>query len=192
MEARAAAAQATRDRIVEAAAAAFVASWYDEVTLRAIASDAGVALQTVLNHFGTKEQLFADALVRVGDRIEATRFSVEPGDVDGAIAVLVDDYERTGDANLRFLAVEPRLPVTREPMERGRRGHHDWVGHVFGAALAGLDGEVRARRHAQLVVATDVYTWKLLRRDKGFDKDQTIIAMRELVLALHDTEGGSA
>jgi hypothetical protein len=32
---------------------------------------------------------------------------------------------------------------------------------------------------------TDVYSWKLLRRDKGLDKDQTTIAMCELVAALH-------
>jgi hypothetical protein len=60
------------------------------------------------------------------------------------------------------------------------------VERTFAAALAGLRGKARARRIAQLVVVTDVYTWKLLRRDKGLDKDQTTTAMRELVAALHE------
>jgi hypothetical protein len=40
------------------------------------------------------------------------------------------------------------------------------------------------------VAATDVYTWKLLRRDKGLSRDQTITAIRELVEALHHQTGG--
>ena len=61
MSVRAAATQATRERIVEAAAEAFHANWYEDVTMRDVASAAGVALQTVVNHFATKEALFAAA-----------------------------------------------------------------------------------------------------------------------------------
>ncbi len=70
-------------------------------------------------------------------------------------------------------------------MQMGRAGHQAWVEQMFPAALAGLRGKARARRIAQLVAVTDVYSWKLLRRDKGLDRDQTITAMRELVAALH-------
>lgn len=192
MSARAAATEVTRERIVEAAVEAFSAHWYDEVTVRGIARDAGVALQTVRNHFATKEDLFSAATERIGADIQSVRFAVEPGDIDGAISTLVDDYERNGDANLRLLAVEERVPVVQPLMAQGRAGHQGWVEHVFGAALSGIRGRARARRVAQLVAVTDVYTWKLLRRDKGLDRDQTITAMRELVLALHDnTQGGS-
>jgi AcrR family transcriptional regulator len=150
--------EATRDRIVEVATGAFMSTWYEDVTLRGVAAEAGVALQTVLNHFGTKEQLFA-----------------------------------VGDSLLRFLALEQRVAVVRVPIERGREGHERWVAHAFPTALAGVDGAAYERRLAQLVVATDVYTWKLLRRDKELTRDQTITAMRELVLALHgNSEGGSA
>jgi hypothetical protein len=44
---------------------------------------------------------------------------------------------------------------------------------------------VKQRRLAQLVAVTDVYTWKLLRRDKEMSRDQTNLAIRELVEALH-------
>jgi AcrR family transcriptional regulator len=182
---RAAALEATRERIVEAAMAAFFSGWYEDVTLRGIAKDADVALQTVRNHFATKEELFAVAAEEWGSRIATTRWSVTPGDVAGAIRVLVDDYERTGQAALRMQAVEERLPIVRPTLDRGRQGHESWCAHVFGAALEGLDVATRRRRLAQLVVATDVHTWQILRRDKGFGRETTITAMRELVLALH-------
>jgi len=127
MTSRAAAMEVTRERVLEAAADSFTAQWYDDVTMRAIADAAGVALQTVVNHFGTKE-----------------------------------------------------------PIARGREGHERWCERTFPGALRGLRGAARRRRLAQLVVATDVYTWKLLRRDRGFDRSQTITAVRELVRALHD------
>jgi AcrR family transcriptional regulator len=186
MSARAAAAEATRQRIIETALAAFMDDWYDDVTIRGVARDAGVALQTVRNHFPTKEDLFSAATQRLDETIVSTRFAVKPGDIDSAIRTLVDDYERNGDANMRTLAIEERVPVVRPVMEKGRTSHQAWVEHVFAAALEGLHKKQRARRVAQLVVVTDVYAWKLLRRDKGLDRDQTITAMRELVLALHD------
>jgi AcrR family transcriptional regulator len=187
--ARAAAYEATRERILAAAEEAFGAGWYDDVTLRDVAAAAGVALQTVVNHFGTKEELFAVVAERMGDRHAETRFSVAAGDVDGAIAMLVADYERTGDRTIRTLAVEEKVPIVRPMIARGRQGHEAWIEHVFGPALEGVTGAARRRRVAQLVVATDVYAWKLLRRDKGFGVRQTETAMRELVLALIDPKG---
>ena len=66
MTTRAAAAEATRERIVEVALEAFSTRWYDEVTLRGVARDAGVALQTVRNHFASKDELFRAAVERIG------------------------------------------------------------------------------------------------------------------------------
>ena len=190
MSARAAAAEATRERIVETAAAAFSEHWYEDVTIRGIARDAGVALQTVRNHYATKEELFVAAAERISESIETVRWGVEADDIDGALSTLMDDYERTGDSTLRMLAVEERVPVVQPHIATGRRKHQEWVTHVFPAALQGLRGAARSRRVAQLVVATDVYCWKLLRRDKGLDREQTLTAMRELVLALHDHNPG--
>ena len=114
------------------------------------------------------------------------------GYVAGALTALLDDYERTGDSIMRLLAVEERVPVVQPHLALGRRGHEAWVEHVFADALKGLRGKAHSRRLAQLVVATDVYCWKLLRRDKELDRDQTITAMRELILALHpDPPGGT-
>lgn len=192
MATRAAAAEATRERILDAACDAFLASWYDDVTLRDVAAAADVALQTVVNHFGTKESLYGVAVERISHAIEARRYDVEPGDVEGAAAALIDDYDRTGEFVLRTLAEEGRRAVVEPGLARGRRGHQDWAEHVFPAALKGLRGAARRRRLAQLVAVTDVYTWKLLRRDKGLSRDQTVLAVRELVEALHTSPRGGS
>jgi AcrR family transcriptional regulator len=192
MSTRAAAAEATRERILDAALGAFTSEWYDDVTLRQIASDAGVALQTLVNHFGTKEVLFGVAVERFGDRIEAVRASVAADDVAGAVTALVDDYDRSGDAIIRMLALEDRIAVLRPALERGRGLHEQWVKRVFAGALRPLGGAARARRIAELVAATDVYTWKLLRRDRALTRKQTILAIREIVEALYnDAKGGA-
>jgi AcrR family transcriptional regulator len=190
MSTRAAAVELTRERILHTACDAFMHGWYDDVTLRNIAADADVALQTLVNHFGTKEVLFGAAAERISDAISRLRWTVAVGDLDGAATTLVDDYERTGDFTLRTLAIEERAPVVQPLIARGRRGHQEWVEHIFAVALAGLRGVDRRRRVAQLVVATDVFTWKLLRRDKGLSRDQSITAIRELVEALHALPGG--
>jgi AcrR family transcriptional regulator len=178
MSTRAAAAEATRERIIEAALLAFTSEWYDDVTLRGIAADARVALQTVVNHFGTKEALFGVAVERFDDTIKAARSTVAGEDIPGAITTLVDDYEENGDAIVRLLALEDRIAVLRPALERGRRGHEQWVERVFAAVLERPREAERARRMAELVAATDVYTWKLLRRDKGLTRKQTILAVR--------------
>lgn len=186
MSLRAEAAEATRLRIVTAAATEFRDHWYDDVSIRRVAEVAGVAVQTVTNHFASKEELFAAAAAHRAADIEQTRFDVAPGDVDRALDLLLDDYELNGDHFLRTLAVEGRLPIVAPTLAEGRAGHERWCAHVFEAALGGLRGEARRRRLAQLVVATDVYTWKLFRRDRGMSRDQTRKAMRELVLAVHE------
>src|SRR5688500_17729926 len=113
MSARAAAVQATRERILDAADEAFMERWYADVTLRDVAAEAGVALQTVVNQFGTKEALFGEVSDRFDESIHAARWTVAPGDVAAIVTTLVDDYERTGEVVLRLLALEDRVPVVR-------------------------------------------------------------------------------
>ena len=190
MSTRANAVEMTRERILQTACDAFMRRWYDDVRLRDIAAEAGVALQTLVNHFGSKEALFGVAAERISETIKSLRWTVAAGDLEGAATVLVDDYEQTGDFTLRTLAIEERVPVVQPVLAGGRKGHQEWVEHVFAAALTGLRGATRERRVAQLVVATDVFTWKLFRRDKELSRDQTVIAIRELVEALHTQTGG--
>ena len=175
--ARAAAREETRRRIVDAAYRAFVSHWYDEVTLSGIAAEAGVSQQTVINHFGTKEALVAQAIERFSEGIQSRRDEPPAGDVEAFVRATVEDYELTGDTVIRALAVEPRFPTLAPHLARGRAKHREWCETKLGATGAKLP---------LVVVATDVYTWKLLRRDQGLSKDETARAMLALVTAVLD------
>jgi AcrR family transcriptional regulator len=185
MRARAEAAEATRARIVDVATAMFMERYYDEVTLRGIAAEAGVALQTVVNHFKSKEGVFAVVVEVFSQQAQAERSTAPPGDIARAVELLVADYEVTGDANIRGLALDGRVDVMTAALEGGRVVHREWVQRTFPAALEGLDGPARELRLAQLLTVTDVETWKLLRRDHGRSVEETVAAVRELVEALH-------
>lgn len=174
MQLRAAAAEATRERILEAASGAFLERYYDEVTIAEVARRAGVSGQTVINHFGGKEQLAAEAYDRLADQITMRRYTPEPGDVTGAIEALIEDYEITGDAVIRMLALEEKVPSLQPLLARGRAGHREWVETMFQAP----------ELVPELVVATDSYTWKLLRRDQGLSREDTTAAMLRIVQAL--------
>ena len=171
MELRAAAQEATRERILAAAHELFLERWYDDVTLALIAERAGVSAQTVINHFGGKEPLFAGVQERFGRGVTNVRYSAKPGDVESIVQVLLDDYEVTGDAVIRLLALEEKVPSVPPMLAVGRKGHREWVEAMFDAP------EVTA----ELLVATDVYTWKLLRRDQGLSRRKTAASMRRLI-----------
>lgn len=172
--ARAESAAATRQRIVEATVAAF--SQLPEVTLADVAARAEVSVQTVLRHFGNRDTLIAEATSALADE-RAT----PAGDPARAIRALYDQYERRGDANVRLLGKEDTDPHVKRLMDRGRAMHRDWVKQVFAPAF---DARTPAARDALLdllIVATDVYTWKLLRRDRGLSRRLAESRVKQLV-----------
>ena len=181
MVARAEAAEATRARILEAARRLFGELPYDQVALGGVAQQAGVTVQTVIRHFGSKERLFAAVAVWRATRIRGERDAAQGGDVVGAIRTLVDSYERWGDEVLHLLAQEQRSPAIGEVIGSGRRYHHAWVRHLFTPPLRDLPAFQLERRMAQLIAVTDVYAWKVLRRDLGLSQDEAEASMRDLV-----------
>jgi AcrR family transcriptional regulator len=181
MVARAEAAEATRDRILDAAVATFWELDGDGVSLDAVAQRAGVTVQTVIRRFGGRDGLFAAAARREVDRVRSQRDEAPVDDVAGAVRILTDHYERLGDRVLLLLAEEHRVPGLDVVVDTGRVYHRGWCERVFGSALAGRAGVNRDRRLAQLVAVCDVYTWKLLRRDAGLSRRQTERALVELL-----------
>jgi AcrR family transcriptional regulator len=189
MKARAESKAATRRAISSAFLALFAQRHYDDVTLDAVAARAGVTVQTVIRHFGSKDGLFAAAVEDVARAEEAGRAATPAGSTARAVRVVVGRYEHLGDVVLRLLAQEDRLPALHEAADYGRRFHREWVERAFAPHLDGLAGEEHRRRRAQLVALTDIYVWKLLRRDAGFGRRRTEEAMTEMVDAL--LQGGS-
>lgn len=165
MRARGESTAATRNSIVEAAIDAVVAERSLGITLGAVAERAGVTVKTVLRHFGSRESLIEAAYLAVRQAVQAERVP-PPGNTEQAITLLIAHYEGRGDMVLGLLAEEEDDPRARLMCESGRTLHRNWVEEVFGAELP-LEPMDRDRFIDALVVATDVYSWKLLRRDRG-------------------------
>jgi len=185
MTARASAVEQTRRRVLEATVALHLRRLSADISLIDVAEEAQVSVQTVLRHFGSRDGLLEAALQWATDDVEQER-RVEPGDVTAAVRAVVDHYELRGDGVLLLLAQEGSEAFAARVTTHGRAVHRRWVTDTFGPLLA--RGEGREEALDLLVVATDVYTWKLLRRDRRLSLARTRARMEALVravLALH-------
>src|SRR5262245_11374766 len=172
----------TEQLILEAAGQIIATEDFDALSMRRVAARAGVSLSTVVRHFGTKDALLA-ALVSQGDDDDprhALRRQMEPGDIATAIRVVGGDYEASGQQLMHMLGQEHRFPALSQLLDIGRRGHRRWVRWAFAPQLAERAEAGRGQVEDLLVVATDVYTWKLLRLDRRLSGKATRAAMTEL------------
>jgi len=183
MVARAEAAAATRERILAAAWGMFSERPYEQVRVADIAAEAGVTPQTLHGRFGTKDELFVATWVWTMGK-EGTRRDAAPvGDVRKAVRLIYDSYELQGDAALRLLAQEERIPAVRWMTDAGRVWHRAWVERTFAPFLADLAGAARERRLVKLIVATDILVWKLLRREMGLGRRAAERIVIEMITA---------
>ncbi len=176
----------TEQEILEAAGEIIATEDFDSLSMRRVAAKANVSLSTVVRHFGTKDALLA-ALVARGDEDDERdqlRKKMEQGDVAAAVHVVVSDYEQAGHQLMNMLSQEHRFPALSELLDIGRRGHRRWVRWAFAPQLAGRSRAGKAQLEDLLVVTTDVYTWKLLRIDRGLSARATDAAMTELCTAV--------
>jgi len=180
MSNRAAQAEATRERIRAAAVALYQERSLDGFTLEEVAERAAVTVQTVLRAFKSKDQLIMAALNTLALHGQPIKERA-PGDVDGAVAMIFDLYEAVGDLVIRQLGDEQRLPGMKADMDIGRAKHADWVRTSFAPQLERHDAAQRAPIFSALMVATDVYVWKLLRRDQGLDRGDAEAVVRQLI-----------
>jgi AcrR family transcriptional regulator len=181
MKARAEKAAATKERIVRSAADLIVERTLDELTLDAIAERAGVTVRTVLRIFGSKDEVFAAAVRFEGRRGHG---ELRPGDVAASIRILFDDYEKIGDAVILRLADEGRMPALDALLKSGRVNHRRWIEESFAPQLAPCGKARRAELLNAILVAADVYAWKLLRRDFGLSRRAAEAVIRAIVDSL--------
>jgi AcrR family transcriptional regulator len=189
--ARAKAAEAAGERILAAFRRRLREDWFDEIRLEDVAREADVSVQTVIRRFGGKEGLLEAAQAQLGREIIASR-AVASGDAAQTVRTLIEDYEATGDLVLRILAQEDRYPALRRTADVGRAGHRQWLAEVFAGQLAALPAALGRRRLDALVIATDVYVWKLLRRDMGRPLAEVQAQMEHLVHAALESSGAEA
>jgi AcrR family transcriptional regulator len=179
--ARANAVQDTERQIVDALNVLLEERWFDEITLDDIAAAAGTTRQTVIRRFGSKTGVLSAMAAMMDDSIRAQRWSTPPQSVADIVALLMDDYERTGDIIVRTLSQEARVPEFAAVLDRGRQGHREWIEDMFRAWLDKLDGQSRADRFAQLLAQTDVWIWHLLRRTQGHSAAETHRLMTQAI-----------
>ncbi|MFI5952470.1 TetR family transcriptional regulator [Cryptosporangium sp. NPDC051539] len=193
MRSRADAVAGTRLRILRAVRELAEESFDLDPTLEAIAARAAVSVQTVLRHFGTRDALLGAAIAAGLDETRDER-RVPVGDVAAAVRTVVAHYERRGDFMLHLIGHErddPRFAAITGP---GRDLHRAWVAEVFApfrpgsAASASASSESESGSGGELLdllaVATDLFTWKLLRRDRGLSRAATEARMRRLTEAV--------
>lgn len=171
-------ARKTAERIVDATERLLADGPIGDLTLQAIADGAGVTVQTVLRHMGSRDGCFQAVGERLQERVAAQRGDSEPGDVDAAIHGLMDHYEAEGRLVLNLLAQEGHGdPLVVEAVRKGRDHHRAWALRCFGPHLTDPPEEAIDA----LVAATDLYVWKLLRLDLGRSREATEVVLARLV-----------
>jgi AcrR family transcriptional regulator len=188
---RAAKAAATRERIVECASELYRGKGAQSITLEEIARCAGVTVQTVLRGFSTKENLLLAALSRLGRLGARWLEQTAPGDAGAAVQAIFDVYESVGDLVIQQLGDETRYPTLRPGLEEGRANHRAWVKEIFAPQLAARKGEDQDEVLRILDIATDVYVWKLLRRDMALNRAAAEAVVRRMIACVtRESEDG--
>jgi AcrR family transcriptional regulator len=180
MTARAAKAEATKARIRASAMQVYLREPIDEFTLEAVAGAAGTTVQTILRIFGNKDELIYAALDEMAAGGVFLR-PAPPGDIKAAVSTFFDIYESVGDLVMERLGEERRRPALKPTLDQGRENHRDGVKTVFAPQLEKLHGAARAHLLAILVVLTDVYVWKLLRRDMALGRTTAEAIVRQMI-----------
>jgi AcrR family transcriptional regulator len=187
MTARAAKAEATRARIRAAAVELYCSAPLEDFTLETIAARAETTVQTVLRAFGSKDELIYTALEDMaagGVFLKPTT----PGDVKAAVSAFFDIYESVGDLVMQRLNEERRRPALKPTLDQGREAHRDGVKVVFAPQLERSHGTARAQLLTMLVTITDVYVWKLLRRDMALSRPAAETIVGKMILGVTEQE----
>jgi AcrR family transcriptional regulator len=175
---------ATRARILDAGRSLALKDLVLDPTLEQVADRAEVSVQTLLRHFGSRAKLIEQVADHALRATESERRPVA-GDPASAVDAVLTHYEDLGDFSLAVLAREAVDPRAAEVAGAGKALHRRWVEDSFGAALP-ADPAGREALVDLLVIATDVYAWKLLRRDRTYALPvvrERMLAMVEAVLA---------
>lgn len=179
--ARAEAEERTRDALLEAAIDELYSGRWPRTSLEAVSAKAGVTKQTLLRHFGSRDGLLMQAMVRSASQVLDQRWSAPVGDLEGALDNLLDHYESWGERALRIGAWEDGPAFLARLSQMARKVHYEWVERAFAPWLDPLNKEARARLRAELIVLCDVHTWRLLSHDLKLPRAETRMILLDLI-----------
>jgi AcrR family transcriptional regulator len=183
MTTRLAKAQATKQRILDAIVPMYRERPIEEFTLDDVAVRAGTTVQTVLRIFGSKEELVYEMLAKLSVAGADVR-ETPPGDVAAAVRAIFEVYESIGDLVIRRLSDAARRPQLRPALDEARQYHRAWVKRAFAPLFEGERNAARAQIFHAVVVATDVATWNVLRRDCSLSRAAAEAVVRRLIHGL--------
>lgn len=98
-----------------------------EITLELIAERSGVTTRTILRKYGSKEGIFAAAMKKDPAGIQSIKSQAIPGNIKSIASVLMQEYELTGMASVRTLAIEHDMPFAAKILRKGRKNAYALV-----------------------------------------------------------------
>lgn len=173
MEKRTASANQTERKILKGLFDTWLENSLHEITLEKVAQRSGVTVRTILRKFGSKEGLFDASLKFDIGEMGARKNRTEAGNLESIMDTLMEEYESTGKAGIRTLALEHELSQAAEIIAKGRSVHMAWCERVFEPYLHGLNANEHRQMLSALYVETDINCWKLLRIDFSFSELET-------------------
>jgi AcrR family transcriptional regulator len=155
-----------------------------DITLEKVAKEAGVTTKTILRKFESKEGLTNESLSYLAAEIESERTTTKVGDIDDILKALLSNYEKMGEAAIRTINLESELEIARQIGAKGRALHRDWCIRMFASYLPNeksIDYEIQL---TSFIAATEIYLWKLMRKDLKLSKEKTFSIFKNLVEGL--------
>lgn len=186
--ARALAQQRTREALLNVALDEFYAGRWEKASLEAVAKSANVTKQTLLRHFGSKEDLLLQALLQGVEQLLDERWSAPAGDIEGVVENLLEHYEIWGERARHIGAWQSGPATLADLSQAGRQLHYDWVEYAFGPQLKGLRGKARIRLRAALIALCDVQTWWILSHDLKLPRPEVHTILTNLIEGLLDRQ----
>lgn len=165
-----------RKTIVKCAARSIANSTSDEFRLEDVAQAAGVSVQTILRAFGSKDGLMVATLeTEAPDVVDFSEFAnIKPEDIERFMLEMFKIYDKIGDLVIRLLSEEHRSPEFQQALDVGRQFHKGWITDLFGHYIEKKPVHKRQILFHALLVATDIYVWKILRRDEILSLEESV------------------
>jgi AcrR family transcriptional regulator len=177
-------AENTKMEIIKAFGTLWSSYSIKDITLEMIAKEAGVTTKTILRKFGSKNGLLNESLSYLATEIESERTLTKVGDIDKILEVLLTNYEKMGAAAIRTINLEPELEIARKIGAKGRALHRDWCIQMFAPYLPteqSVDYEIQLN---SFIAATEIYLWKLMRKDLMLSKEKTFSIFKNIIEGL--------
>jgi len=155
-----------------------------DITLDLVAKEAGVTTRTIMRKFGSKEKLFEESLAHDAASTSSDRNQATVGDIDSILNTLLANYEAMGDAALRTIYLEPEMEIARMIGEEGRKQHREWCANMFAPFLPDQNNPQYEILLTAFIASTEIYLWKLLRKDMNKSKEETAEVFRRMLNGL--------